>query len=180
MEQWRDIPEYEGIYEVSNFGRVRSSKDKTTKSALHGERKWKQRILKQKTDKGGYKRVSLWKNKISKDFLVHRLVLLAFGSNPDNKPSVNHIDGNPSNNHLDNLEWVTPKENLIHAFENRLNESADPVILYDTINKEVIYFYSKSQASQFLGRNKGYISGVLKQGENSVDNYEIFVRRTST
>lgn len=176
MEVWKDIPGYEGIYEVSDKGKVRSSKDKTTKSVLHGERKWKQRVLKQKIDKKGYKRVTLWKNKVGKDFLVHRLVAMAFLEKPDGKDLINHIDGNPSNNYLENLEWCTSKENVNHAFQNRLMTTQNPVVLVNTITNEAHYFYSKAKASEFLGRNKGFVSAVLKSGVSTIDEYEIYIQ----
>jgi hypothetical protein len=176
MEVWKDVVGYEEIYEVSTKGRVRSAKDKTTKSKLHGVRKWQQRILKQKTDKNGYKRVNLWKKGNYKTLLVHRLVADAFIKPADGKEYVNHVDGNPSNNYVENLEWCDHSENLIHAYENRLNQSPDPIILYNTITKEMKYFYGKAEASRFLGRNHGYISNLLKKGEAEVDEYEIFSR----
>lgn len=174
-EKWLEVPGYEGIYEVSDLGKVRSSKDKVTKSKLHGDRVWQQRILRQKTDKKGYKRVDLWKKKQNKTYLVHRLVMLAFIGEDKNKPYVNHIDGNPSNNYLENLEWCTSQENLLHAYENRLNESPDPIILFNSNTQEMNYFYSKSKASEFLGRNNGYVSNLLKSGVSEVDEYRIFV-----
>ena len=176
METWKDIPDYEGIYEVSDQGRVRTAKNKTTHSILHGERKWQQRIMKLKTDRNGYKRVSLWKNKTVKDFLVHRLVAMAFIERVEGKDIINHKDGVPWNNHVSNLEWCTYKENNAHAIENRLNCSADPIVLFNLVSKETHYFQSKAEASKFTGRNPGYISGLLKKGENSVDDYEIYIQ----
>lgn len=175
-ELWGEVEGYKGIYEVSNKGRIRTSKNKTTTSELHGLRTWKQRILKQKTDHNGYKRVSLWKNKVRKDFLVHRLVAFSFLPIVHGKEYVNHIDGNPSNNYLGNLEWCNHKENLIHAYENRLNESPDPIILYNLNTKETHYFYSKATASEFLGRSKGYLSALIKNGESRIDEYEVYCR----
>lgn len=174
MEEWRAVPDYEGIYEVSSKGRVRSAKGKTTESVLHGTRTWKQRVFKQKTDKNGYKRVSLWKRKMSKDFLVHRLVAIAFIEKVEGKEYINHIDGNPSNNYVDNLEWCNHRENLIHAFENRLNKTPDPIVLRNMNTNKLHYFYSKSEASKFLGRNNGFISGAIKEGQGEIDEFEVF------
>ena len=174
METWKEIPGYEGIYEVSNEGRVRSSKNKTTHSVLHGERKWKQRIFKLKTDKNGYKRVSLWKNKMVKDFLVHRLVAMAFIEKVEGKELINHKDGIPWNNKVSNLEWCTSKENNDHAVQNRLNRHADPIVLLDIRTYEPHYFSSKSEASKFIGRSHGYISNLIKKGETEVDDFEIY------
>ncbi|WP_288746405.1 NUMOD4 motif-containing HNH endonuclease [uncultured Enterococcus sp.] len=175
-EIWKSIPEYENIYEVSNLGRVRTAEGKTTESMRHGTRVWNQRILKQKTDKGGYKRVTLWKNKSGKDFLVHRLVGFAFIPRIKSKEFINHKDGNPSNNYVENLEWCNSLENSRHAFINRLVKTPDPVVLLNLNTGEPKYFYSKAEASRFLGRNSGYVSGLLKQKKSEVDNYEIFVK----
>ena len=176
MEEWKNVEGYEDIYEVSDFGRVRTACGKTTESSLHGTRLWKQRVLKQKTDKNGYKRVSLWKDKSDSTFLVHRLVAIAFLEKPEGKDCINHIDGNPSNNYLENLEWCDHTENLIHAFETGLNKNPDPIILFNTNTGKTIHFRSKSEASQYLGRSKGYISAVLNKGKGEVDEYDVFIK----
>lgn len=179
MEKWLDVVGYEGIYQISDRGQMRTVPGKTTVRRLNGKdeiRHWKGRTLKQKTDRRGYKRVTLWKNKREKDFLVHRLVCTAFHPNPENKPEVNHIDGNPSNNRVDNLEWVTSQENLMHAFKHLLNKSPDPIVLADPITEEAKYFYSKAEASRFLGRSTAFISNVLKRGDKEIGGYEIFTK----
>lgn len=167
-EIWKDVLGYEGIYEVSNLGRIRTHKNKTTYTNLHKKRYWKQRILKEKSPKSRDVRVSLWKNGKSKDFLVHRLVAEAFIPNDDNKPCINHIDGNPKNNNVQNLEWNTYKENQNHAFEQDLVHTNIQVCLYDDQNDERFSFISMAKASLWLDRNQGYISNVLKSGRNIV------------
>lgn len=174
---WKDIPEYEGIYEISSNGIVRTSKNKTTYTEMHGVRKWKQRELKQKTDHDGYKKVSLWKEGKNKDFLVHRLVALAFLKKQNGKNIINHKDCNPSNNSVDNLEWCNYSENLLHAYENRLNQSNDRIILLHIKTNEPIVFKSKAEASLFLGKNKGYVSNIIIQGKKTIGDYEIFVNK---
>lgn len=99
-EEWRDIPDYEGLYQVSSFGRV--------KSLYFG----KERILKPKKDKCGYLHVILCKNGKRKSFLVHRLVAKCFLEPIKGKDIINHIDENPSNNHVDNLEFCTHEYNM--------------------------------------------------------------------
>lgn len=105
-EEWRPIVGYEGLYEVSSYGRVRSL-DKYDSM----NRFYEGRILKLFADRLGYLRAQLYSNSKRKSFLVHRLVAEAFIPNPDNLPQVNHIDENPSNDNVDNLEWCSAKYN---------------------------------------------------------------------
>lgn len=120
MEIWKDIAGYEGLYQVSNLGRVKSL-ERDTKRAR--PQHIQERILKQRN--GEYLMVYLADAGKYEARLVHRLVAQAFISNPDNKPIVNHIDGNKYNNRADNLEWCTHKENVIHAFVTGLNLPID-------------------------------------------------------
>ena len=105
-EIWKDIPGYEGLYQASNLGKIRS---------IYRYKK----ILKQYKNYG-YLHVQLFKNKKQKYSRVHRLVAQTFIPNCENKPYVNHKDGNKQNNCVDNLEWCTAKENTHHALENGL------------------------------------------------------------
>ena len=106
-EIWRPVVGYEGLYEVSNTGRVRSlDKYDSMNRFLRG------RILRLFTDGLGYLRAQLYSNSKRKSFLVHRLVAQAFIPNPDNLPQVNHRDENPSNDNVDNLEWCDGKYNV--------------------------------------------------------------------
>jgi hypothetical protein len=175
---WKDVSDYEGIYQVSDSGLVRTVPGKITTRRMNGKtqlRHWSGRELKQKTDKGGYKRVTLWKNKRGKDFLVHRLVCEAFCQNYSLKPEVNHIDGNPSNNYASNLEWVTYAENLQHAYRHGLNQSPIKVVLYNPNSGMFRRFSSQTEASKFLGKNRGFVSAITKNGQQSALGYEIFV-----
>lgn len=174
-EVWKDVIGYEGIYEVSNTGKVRTHKNKTTFSERHGVRKWKQRTLKEKNPKGRDARVDLWKNGKPKSFLVHRLVAFAFIPIVEGKDSINHIDGNPRNNHVDNLEWCDHRENNNHAFDNRLIKTGKRIKLTNLESEESKVFRSMSKASLYLERNKGYISGVLKTGKTIAYGHRITV-----
>lgn len=113
MEIWKKIKDFDN-YEVSNLGNVKRLESIVFQSGRYNN--YKGRILKQENVKGGYKRVSLSKNNIIKRFQVHRLVAISFIDNKNNKPCVNHIDGNKSNNNASNLEWVTYSENEKHSY----------------------------------------------------------------
>lgn len=117
MELWKPIIGYEGIYEVSNHGRVRSVEHTVlqTNNGTLCKTTYKGKVLKQKTSNNGYKRVHLSKGKENKWFSVHRLVAFAFCEKADGLNIVNHLDNNPLNNNADNLEWTTYKGNMQHA-----------------------------------------------------------------
>lgn len=116
-EIWKDIEGYEGLYQVSNLGKVRSL------VSHWGNKLLVPRIKKAALNSKGYERVGLSKNKRMIQIFVHRLVAIAFIPNPENKPCVNHIDGNHRNNCADNLEWCMQKENIKHAFDTKLAPS---------------------------------------------------------
>lgn len=125
MENWKEIPGYEGLYEASDCGRIRTCEGKTTSNARFPKRVWKQRILKTKVEKRKNgklqdERVNLWKDGKEKTLLVSRLVALTWCDGYSEGATVNHIDGNPSNNSSSNLEWVSLKENIEHGFETGL------------------------------------------------------------
>jgi hypothetical protein len=105
-----DIAGYKGLYSVANDGRVWSSTSN----------KWLKPVM-----RNGYCYVTLVKNKVKKQYAIHRLVAEAFHKNPEDKPQVNHIDGNKSNNCVDNLEWVTASENKQHAWATGLCKQSD-------------------------------------------------------
>lgn len=169
MEVWKDIPNYEGIYQASNTGFIRSVEGKTTYSKLHGERHWKSRILKGRGDsiKTG-KRVQLWKDGKSKDWLVARLVAITFIGFPPKGFTVNHKDGNRLNNNIENLEWCSLEDNIKHGFITGLYHSVQRNV---TITKdgESYSFASCSEADKFLGRARGYTSNAICRGRKLTD-----------
>lgn len=113
MEVWKDIAGYEGVYQVSNHGRVKSL-DRLVKHARFGLVKRKGKILKPFIDTYGYLEVRLCKDGGGVCCSVHRLVLSAFVPNPENKETVNHINENKTDNRVENLEWATQYENMHH------------------------------------------------------------------
>ena len=115
-EQWKPVKNYEGLYEVSNTGLVRSL------DRIDRLNRLKKGVLKAPCNNGrGYLCVNLKVHGKQSQKTLHRLVAEAFIPNPNNLPEVNHIDGNKANNHVDNLEWCTRNKNVSHAFRNGLN-----------------------------------------------------------
>lgn len=122
-EIWKPVVGYEGLYEVSNFGNVKRL-EKLVKHAKGGLSRIKEKILLQSKDRRGYNRLVLTKEN-HQTHRVHTIVAKAFIENVDNKPIVNHIDGNKINNKVDNLEWVTKSENELHAYRIGLKKSGN-------------------------------------------------------
>lgn len=164
-EIWRPIEGFDGEYEVSNYGRVRTLNFfRRTKDG-----KWypvKARILKQYNQKG-YLHVNLARNGHYKRFRVHRLVACAFIPKIDGKTDVNHIDGNKQNNNAENLEWCTPSENIRHAFEHGLMHLSDPETRVRARRKPVIRddgitFKSMTDMAKDIDRTTGTACRYLK------------------
>ena len=160
-EIWRDVYGYEGLYEVSNMGKVRS-----LHKYQHG------RILKQR-NAHGYRVVNLYKNGKQKIYLVHIVVMQAFDYRSRERRYskelvVDHIDGDTANNNLDNLEWCTQKENLLRSIRkgNRGRMCRD-------INTGVIY-KSVAEAARFMGTNTTSIKRVC-DGERRAYKKHVFV-----
>ena len=112
---WRPIKGYEGYYEVSNSGEIKSLERTIIVSGR--SRKLKEKILKPKINNDGYVHIQFSRNGCYSTFTVHRLVAEAFLEIPDDKVFVNHINGNKLDNNVQNLEWVTRSENMQHAFK---------------------------------------------------------------
>ena len=122
MEVWRDIEGYEGLYQVSNLGNIKSL---AFGPKNHPNVQPQERLLKISKSSTGYMHVQLYKEGISSTKLVHKLVASTFIDNPYNKPEVNHIDSNRTNNNVENLEWVTRTENMRHAANNRIRKQTN-------------------------------------------------------
>jgi len=123
FERFVPITRYEGMYDISNFGRVRSL-DRFCRNRWGTQRPVKSRIMVIGQTKYGYKQILLAKEGKSVKFFIHRLVAIAFIENASDYPQVNHLDGDKSNNCATNLEWVTSQQNCHHALENKLYEVA--------------------------------------------------------
>lgn len=115
-ETWKDIPGYEGKYQISNLARVKSLERTRINIKGAGVFPVREKILKGCIGKEGYPLVSLSKDSQVRHFRIHRLVAIAFIPNPMNKPTVNHKNGIRRDTRLENLEWCTNSENHLHAY----------------------------------------------------------------
>ena len=163
MEIWKDVPGYIGLYKVSNHGRVKSVK--------------KQLVLKICGSGNRYKTVALC-NGMRKTFRLHRLVAAVFIPNPDNKPCVDHIDGDRANNHADNLRWVTAKENCNNPITKSrlhkkigvymtgrlggLHQRAKEIAMYSACGDLIKTFLSVKDAQRETGLNDSNIIKCCK------------------
>ena len=169
IEEWKDIPGYEGLYQASNLGRIKRIlfvNNITTKK--------ENKILKTRINKNNREQVMLYKNGKRKNKTVHRLVASAFLPNPNNYPEVNHIDGNSINNILTNLEWCTKKYNMKHAYDNNLThmkeynrKKSKPIIRNDGVKYDNAYAAAKD-----LGVTVFAVRDVLKKRTHTCKGYK--------
>jgi|LakMenEpi03Aug12_release.lakeMendotaPanAssembly.Ray.scaffolds.fasta_scaffold789846_1 hypothetical protein len=164
MENWKKIKGFEN-YEVSNFGRVK--RNECTIVYSNGQvTKYKLKYLKLENSKG-YKRVTLCVNNKPKRFLVHRLVAEYFKPNTENKPCVNHIDGQSWNNHAINLEWCTHSENEIHSYKvlgkktNGIKSRKIPLNEIQKIKSMHIYGVTQREISKMYNVSQSIISLII-------------------
>ena len=143
IEEFREVVGFEGLYEVSNLGRVRRNG----------------RILKPWKNRKGYLHVDLYKNGIRRKALIHRLVAQTFLPNPQNLPMINHKDEDKTNNSIDNLEWCDAKYNINYG--TRTERVCKPVLQYDFSGKFIKEFSSVSDAAEEIGVSLGTLSGAL-------------------
>lgn len=143
MENWRPVRGYEGLYEISDKGRVRSLPRNGTVL--------RKRILKPHLLKSGYWQVELSMDNKMHGYRVHRLVAAAFIPNPENKLQVNHIDGDKENNCVENLEWVTRSENQLHACYVIKTQKMSTVLQKDMDGNTIKKWYGVSRAARAVG-----------------------------
>lgn len=172
-EQWRDISDFEGLYQISSHGRINSLIN--------------QKVMKPRLKKNGYLQIGLYKKGEYKTFTLHRLVAMAFIPNPDMLPYVNHKDENKQNNNVENLEWCTPSYNLhcgsaldklSKATRNRPNykKGIKKVFQYSLEGVFIAEYPSVNEASRQTGIKQGTISsnclGTSKSTHGYVFRYE--------
>lgn len=180
QEIWKDITEYEGIYQISNLGRVKNTVTKE---------------IKKQTDNGkGYKIVNLWKQNKGKMFYIHRLVAEAFIENTLNKPEVHHIDSDRSNNTVENLAWVTTKENnnlgkriermtknkrWIETRATSMAKARDKAIVVNSYRTKFtrgdvsLEFSSLAEGARQLGLDKGCCTRVANGKQKHTHGYKV-------
>lgn len=154
-EIWKDIKGYEGLYQVSNFGRVMNVK--------------KNKLVKQEIIHNGYVRVTLFNNGKPKWFFIHRLVAIAFIPNPHNYPQINHKDENKLNNCVDNLEWCTAKYNSNYGTRNI--KISKPILQFDLDGNFIKEWSSTREIERILGFYHSNVSWCCTNKIKSAYNY---------
>lgn len=167
-EHWKPIIGFEGLYEISDLGRVKSL-SRYVKSKANSKMKIPERILKTGKNSCGYALVVLMKNNKRHNKLVHRLVAEAFINNPENYAVVNHIDGNKQNNNVSNLEWCSTSYNMKHAYLTGLNRKIKAVIQLDLTGKIIRKYNSVRETEQY-----GYQSSGVSEACNGLKTNHIY------
>ena len=163
--KWKPIPKFEGWYEVSNFGEVRSV-DREVNYKTSGKSFRKGIVLKPKINKHGYKEVVLVMNSKRYCYRVHRLVALAFIPNPFNLPCINHLNEDKLDNKASNLEWCTQQHNTLYSMPTLT------IGQYDLFGNLIATFSHYTDAGNSVGGNK---YGVFKCCNNKLKTYKGYV-----
>lgn len=171
VEEWKDIEGYEGLYQVSDWGRVKSL-ERFVKNG-NGYRKIKEKILKTYlagTEKDYYY-IKLRKNGVPKHFLIHRLVAETFIPNDGNKPQVDHKEGNKNDNSMWSLQWATQSENINNPNTKQYNNPKNSKNLYQYTNGELVFVWPSLHEAVRNGFDKRAIqrccNGIRKTHKGS-------------
>lgn len=151
-ETWKDIPGYEGRYQISSLGRVRTGSGK---------------IMSLELTQRGYFRVKLWSGRVCKRFRVHRLVAIVFIPNPKNLPQVDHINGDKTDNRIENLRWVSNSQNC--GFNNKKKASRRPVLILGRDGAKEVY-PSIRAAARAMGVSRYGVMAVLNGTQKTTAN----------
>ena len=173
MEIWKPIPGYEGYYEASNTGLIRSVPRTIilkTKKLEDRPCEYKSKILKPYLSQHNRsnilprQQIVLSVDGKTKSLQVHRLIAQTFIPNPNNYETVNHIDGNTFNNTVENLEWISKVDNIRHSFKNNLVHTQKPVVQIDPKTNEIIKIYpGESEACRRIGISQGKIGRSIRR-----------------
>lgn len=175
MEIWKDIKGYEGLYQASNLGNIKSLKREHYIPTIN-KKIWilKEKILKQGLGKDGYKYVVLTKNNFRKTYKVHKLVMLTFSKTQKRRTFINHLDGNKQNNDISNLEWCTNSENIRHAYNNNLidiTKKCKKINQYDLEGNFIKQWNSMKEAGEKLNICRQNISMCCRGLRKKTNNY---------
>ena len=176
-EIWKDVKNYEGLYQVSNLGRVRSLDVRTYQKNKFGKFKYvlhKGKILKIQKQRNGYFTIDLHMNGKFERKIIHRLVAETFISNPNNYQYINHKDSNTSNNRVDNLEWCTQKYNIKYAYDfgNKIPPNMRSVNQIDENGKITATFISIQEAERKTSIKSANISKCCRKLRNKAGGYQ--------
>ena len=182
-EEWRDVVGWEGLYQVSNLGRVKSLSKrivyKDGRVYVHPPR-----VMKNQKISTGYRSVMFYGANGKKQYYVHRLVAETFILNPNNLGDVNHKDGCKTNNILINLEWCSRSDNIKHAYKNGLSlahmdeaikECSRPVIQYAPSGEIIAEYSSANKAAKASGYNQGQISKYCRVENKKHSTYKGYI-----
>ena len=177
IEIWKDIKDYEGLYQVSNLGNVRSL-DMTIIQLHHWSNQYvkhiyKGRLLKGSKNSNGYRTITLHKGKKTEKRLLHRMIAEAFIPNPNNYNYINHKDNNPSNNNVNNLEWCTQSYNIKYAYEQGNKTPPNTKEINQLKNGNILRtFISISDAERKTGIKGANISKCCRKLRNYAGGYQ--------
>lgn len=160
LEEWKDVSEYVGMYQVSSLGRVKSLERRASDG-----RRLRERIMIGGFYPNGYRFVCLRKEGANKPIMVHRLVAKEFVPNPKNLPTVNHLDGKKDNNLAENLEWCTQGENLKHAIDIGVVKCQCKITRKCIVKRDekIVAFETMKDCAAFFGFKKGWLQNRIRK-----------------
>lgn len=167
VENWKDVPGFEGYYQASTLGNVKTLSRKIIKSNK-AIKIIEERLIKPFKDKDGYLEVSLWKGNKGKKFKLHRLIGTLFIPNPENKPTINHKFGDKKDNKVSSLEWATRSENISHAYETGLLKNPSSKRVIHLLTK--VTYNSAREAANANGYKDHTLTAMLRGVNKNTSN----------